>query len=368
MKAERWVRWWSVACAATGMILALAAAARAADADLARLIQAAKAEGEVHYLDALIVPKTNTALERAFRKKYALPDSFKFTHTLQGTGQVVASAQQEIKAGQHTFDLVSVAAPSFFRAAGKEGHFLPYVPSEWKLYEREVKRVGLEADPPAWVTPMAYAFVPVWNRKCPGFANVRIKSWRDMINPAFRGKLIVSDARKSFSYLATWVGMEGTLGKDYFPKLVEVTQPAVYFRTEEVIQKAISCEYPIALWQLPARAYQRIQEDPTLDLGLAWPQEGVTLLGVPFGIFKGAKHPNAAKLLMEFFLSEEGMREMVLGEGVTSFREGFKTPDAVRPYVADMEKLKSLPVNWAGLTLAEVKKVQDDFRRVLKVD
>ena len=94
----------------------------------------------------------------------------------------------------------------------------------------------------------------------------------------------------------SWVGMEGTLGKDYFPKLVEVTQPAVYFRTEEVMQKAISCEYPIALWQLPARAFQRIQEDPTLDLGLAWPQEGVTLLGVPFAIFKGAKHPSAAKL------------------------------------------------------------------------
>jgi len=354
--------------AMTALCLAGAPGAWGADAALAKLIEAAKKEGEVHYIDANVEPKTQAGLDWAFRKKYGLPESFKFTHTLQGTGQVVASAQQEIKAGRHTFDIVSVAAPSFFKAAAKAGDFLAYLPAGWKSYEGQVKRLGVEANPPNWITPLAYAFVPVWNRKCPGFANVQIKSWRDLLNPAFKGKLILPDVRKSFSYAASWAGMEAALGKDYFPKLVELTQPAIFFRTEENMQKAISCEYPISVWQLSGRVYQRMQEDPTLNLGVAWPQEGLTLLPLPFGILKGAPHPNAAKLLIEFFLSEEGVREYISGEAIFSLREGFKVPEVVRRYTPGVAQVKFLPFNWDSFTLQAVRKAQDDFRRVLKVD
>jgi len=332
------------------------------------LIEGAKKEGEVHYIDAMVQPKTHALLDQAFRKKYGLPESFKFTHTLQGTGQVVASAQQEIKAGQHTFDVVWVAAPSFYRAAGKEGHFLPYVPSEWKLFEGHVKRLGVEADAPHWLTPAGYAFVPTWNRKCAGFANVQIKSWKDLLNPAFKGKIILSDVRKSFSYTASWVGMEAALGKDFFPKLVELTQPAIFFRTEEVLQKTLSCEYPIAIWQLSGRVYQRVQDDPTLDMGIGWPEEGVTLHGAHAAIMKGTKRPNAAKLFMEFITSEEGMREYIGGEAIFTFRDGFKPSEAVRRFTPPLDQVKALPMNWSALTLPEVRRVQNDFRRILKVD
>jgi len=366
--AKRVVGLNGVRAAVAAAVLATAPALWAADADLARVIEAAKQEGEVHYIDAVITTKTHAGLERAFRKKYGLPDSFKITHTLQGTGQVLASVQQEIKAGQHTFDLVWLASPSFFRAAAKDGHFISYVPAEWKQFEREVKRLNIEADPPNWISPVGYAFVPVWNRKCPGFADVRITSWKDLLNPAFKGKLILSDVRKSLTYTVSWVGMEGTLGKDFFPKLVEVTQPAIFFRTEEVMQKTASCEYPIAVWQLPGRVHQRMQEDSTGNFGIGWPQEGLTVMGVPIAILKGSKRPNAAKLFMEFVVSEEGIREYVAGESVIPFRDGFKVPEAVKAYVPALEQLKALPVNWPALTLGEIKKVQDNFRRILKVD
>ncbi len=368
MKTRPWLRGTVGACAAIAALLGGAAAGPAADAALAKLIEEAKKEGGVHYIDAVITPKTQAGLDRAFRKKYGLPESFKFTHTLQGTGQVVASVQQEIKAGQHTIDLVWVGAPAFFKAAAKDGHLLPFVPPEWKHYERVVKRLGIEADPPHWITPSAYSFVPAWNRKCPGFATVQIKSWKDLLNPAFRGKMMIGDVRKSFTYAATWVGMEGALGKDYFPKFVELTQPAIFFRTEESLQKVISCEYPIQIWQSPGRVFERAREIPTLDVGLAWPEEGVVLVAVPMAILKGSKRPNAAKLLLDFLLSEEAMHEYVSGELRFSFREGFKNPEAVRQYMPDVDKVKALPMNWAALTLAEIRKVQEDFRRILRVD
>jgi len=356
-------------CAALALVLLRGGAAGwAADAELAKLIEAAKKEGEVHYIDATNQPKTQALLDKAFRKKYGMPDSFKFTHTLQGTGQVVATVQQEIKAGQHTIDVVWVSAPGFFKAAAKEAHFLPYVSPEWKRYEGTVKRLGVEADPPQWITPSAYSFVPVWNRKCAGFANVQIKSWKDLINPAYKGKMIIADARKSTTYAASWFGLEGALGKDYFSRFVEVTQPAIFFRTEESLQKVMSCEYPIQNFQLSGRVYQRVQDDPTLNLGVAWPEEGVVVLGVQMAILKGSKRPNAAKLLVDFFLSEEGMEAYIQGEALFTFREGFKAPAAPGKYTPDIGQVKSIPVNWPALTLAGIKKVQDDFRRVLKVD
>jgi len=364
----RWFRASLGTCAAIVAVLGGAAAGAAAEAGLATLIEEAKKEGEVHYVDAVVAPKTQAGLDRAFRRKYGLPESFRFTHTLRGTGEVVASVQQEIKAGRHTIDLVWVGAPAFFKAAAKDGHLLPFVPAEWKHYERVAKRLGVEADPPHWITPSAYSFVPAWNRKCPGFAGVQIKSWKDLLDPAFRGKMMIGDVRKSFTYAATWVGMEGALGKEYFPKFVELTQPAIFFRTEESLQKVISCEYPIQMWQSPGRVFQRAQEIPGLDVRLAWPEEGVVLVAVPMAILKGSRRPNAAKLLMEFLLSEEAMREYVSGELRFSFRDGFKNPDAVRAYMPDVDKVKALPMNWPTLTLPEVRKVQNEFRRILRVD
>lgn len=361
-------RWWMTIWVGVVAGVGLALPGWAADAELAKLIEEAKKEGEVHYIDATNQPRTQQLLDRAFRRKYGLPDSFKFTHTLQGTGQVVATVQQEIKAGQHTIDVVWVGAPAFFKAAAKDGHLLPYVPSEWKLYERSMKRVGVEADPPHWITPSAYSFVPAWNRKCPGFANVQIKSWKDLVNPAFKGKMIVADVRKSFTYTATWLGLEGALGKDYWPRFVETTTPAIFFRTEESLQKVLSCEYPIQHMQLSGRVYQRVQQDPTLDVAVSWPEEGVVVLGVPMAILKGSKRPNAAKLLVEFLLSEEGMQAYIDGEALFSFREGFKVPEATKKYTPEIDKVKAIPVNWSALTLSEVRRVQNDFRKILNVD
>jgi ABC-type Fe3+ transport system substrate-binding protein len=362
------LRWMPAVCAAVA-VLVWPAPGRGADADLAQMVEAAKREGEVHFLDNQNQPQTAAEMERGFRKRYGLPDSFRVTHTLRGTGESVATVQQEIKAGQHTIDLMWVGgSASFLKAAAKSGDLLPYASPEWKHYEAHVKRLGLEAEPPQWITPTGYAFVPVWNRKCPGFASVQIKSWRDLLNPAFKGKTVIGDVRKSFTYSATWAGLEGALGKDFFPRLAEVVQPAVFFRTEEMLQKGISCEYPLSVWQLSGRVYQRAREDHSLDMAFAWPQEGVVVLNWPMAILKGTRHPNAAKLLMDYLLSEDGMRAMVVGEGVFSFREGLKIPEPVQKYLPPVEQVKSVPVNWAGLNLAEIKRIQNEFRKVFRVD
>jgi len=352
--------------AAIGIVSPWPAAAAQTEAErVAPLVEAAKREGEVHYIDPVVTSKTQEALARAFRKKYGLPESFKVMATVRGTGEVVASVQQEIKAGRHTVDVVRVPSPPFFRAAAKQGYLMSYLSPEWRHYERTAHRFGLDAQPPYFVVPSGYTFVPAWNRKA---ITADIRSWYDMLNPAFRGRAIMGDIRKSASQMDVYIGLRKALGDDFFPRYGEVTKPIFMFRMEEKIGKLISGEYAITMFMTYGRVYQRVSESPELDLAVATPREGVVLIGEHIGILAKAPHPNAAKLFMDFWLSEEGMTEYVRGEAYIPFREGFRYPAEVRRFLPALEDLKVIPVNWAELTAQDREAAKAHFRKAFGVD
>ncbi len=339
----------------------------AAGEDPARMLEPAKAEGEVHYQDAIVLPATHEALASAFRKKYGLPASFKVTHTLRRTGEVVATATQEIKARKFTVDIVWVGVPPFFKAAARQGDLLPYTSPEWRHYDPVMKRLGLEADPPHWITPTGYSFIPTWNRACPGFDKVNVESWRDLLNPAFKGKIIMGDIRKSGTQTDTHLGLMRILGEDFFPKLGEL-QPVLILPTQEITQKLITCEYGIAVWNLHGRVYQTHRENPRSQMVFASPREGIVILGSHLAILKGAPHPNAAKLFVDFLLGEEGARIFAAGEGAFVFREGFKYPAEVAPFLPPLDQVKAVPMDWAKITAADRERARENFRKAFRVD
>src|SRR6266852_1056418 len=348
-------------------VLTWAATALATD-DLARMIQAAKAEGGVHYQDAIILPSTNAALAAAFRKKYGLPSSFQVTHTLSRTGEIVAAATDEINARRFSTDIVWVGVPPFFKAAARLNDFLPYASPEWRPYEPVITRLGLEAAAPQWITPTGYAFVPTWNRACPGFEHVKIERWNDLLNPAFRGKTIMGDIRKSGTQTDTYLGLMRVLGEGFFFKFSELTQPVLILPTQEVTQKLIACEYGIAMWNLHGRVYQTHRENPKSELTWANPREGVVVLASHLAILKGAPHPNAAKLFVDFLLSEEGARLFALGEGAFVFRDGFNPPAEVAPFLPALDQLKAVPMDWARITNQDRERARENFRKAFNVD
>jgi hypothetical protein len=45
-------------------------------------------------------------------------------------------------------------------------------------------------------------------------------------------------------------------------------------------------------------------------------------------------------------------------------RSDVQVPADVKPFVADLGKIKALPVDWAGLTKPELDKMREDFRNV----
>ena len=310
-----------------------------------RLVPLAKAEGAVTIINPLFSDETAQRLAEAFKRRYGLPPEFRFNNLRKGTGATVSQVRQEIQAGRFTVDVHLVSAPAFFAEAAKRGAFEKLDSGYWKEHREMAQKAGQYANYPYVVVPLAYTFQPVWNSACDGMGNIKVESYADTVQPALKGKTISPDITKSFTYTNTAIslqqqGME--LGQ--FWDRLKATEPIIEFRTEPKMQMVISCQRPFDMWNLAGRVYQNILKKPELRkiLRIGFFKEGQVMLGNQAAVLRGAPHPNAGKLLVEFLLSKEGTDVVVQGEAVYSFRKGYKPPEAAKPYLLDLTEHKLL--------------------------
>ncbi|MBI3129199.1 MAG: hypothetical protein HYZ11_16450 [Candidatus Tectomicrobia bacterium] len=320
-------------CASVATLAVLALSGSPAGAQVMpheeKLIREAKKEGSVTIINPILADSTERVFGPAFIKYYNLGDGFKFNNLRKGTGPVVAQVRQEIQAKRFTVDAMFVNSPAFFDAAAKQGVFLKLESGRWKDHEEGMKKAGQYFKLPYVVTPFAYTFVPVWNSGCPGMENFQPKSIFDTVAPALKGKTIASDLTRSLTYTNTTIGLKETgVDMDKFFKMLKATNPVIEFRTEPKMQMVLTCERPIDTWNLAARVPQAIAGKPELKdkIKLGTYSEGHVMLGNQMAAFEGASHPNAAKLLIEFFLTKESADLMAKHEGMYSFMKGWTIP------------------------------------------
>jgi iron(III) transport system substrate-binding protein len=310
-----------------------------------KLVAAARQEGAVTVLNPQFGDRTGQRLGEAFVKRYSLGPDFKFNNLRKGTGATVAQVRQEIQAGKFTVDILVVSAPGFFDEAAKRGAFEALDSGYWRDHEELAKKAGQYVNYPYVVVPFAYSFQPIWNTACPGMEHVTVSSYADVVKPELKGKTIASDITKSFTYVNTVLALrEAGVDMAAFWDKLKATDPIVEFRTEPKMQMVISCERPLDMWNLTGRAYQIILEKPDLAKALKFGtyKEGQVLLGNQAAVLKGAPHPNAGKLFIEFMLSQEGADILVEGEAMYSFLKNYKPPASVAPYVFDLGTTKLL--------------------------
>jgi iron(III) transport system substrate-binding protein len=309
----------------------------------AALVDAAKQEGTVTVLNPQFADLTGRHLGEGFIKRYNLGPGFKFNNLRKGTGATVAQTRQEIQAGKHTVDILIVSAPGFFDEAAKRGAFEKLDSGYWKNHEELARKAGQYFNYPYVVVPFAYSFQPVWNSSCAGMENFTANSYDDVLNPELKGKTIASDLTKSFTYVNTALGLQeaGMNLEDLWTKL-KATDPLVEFRTEAKMQMVVSCQRPLDMWNLSGRAYQEILKKPDLIkiLHFSTYKEGQVMLGNQAAVIKGAPHPNAAKLFIEYMLSKDGTDIMVEDEMMYSFMKGYTPPPQTQHYLFDLNTTK----------------------------
>jgi ABC-type Fe3+ transport system substrate-binding protein len=335
-----------------------------------KLAAAARKEGAVTIINPLFSDRTGQRMGEAFIKRYNLGPNFKFNNLRKGTGATVAQVRQEIQAGKFTVDVHLVSAPAFFDAAAKRGAFLKLESDYWKDSEELAKKAHQYSNYPYVVVPLAYTFQPVWNSSCPGMANFNVTSYADVIQSKLKGKTIVSDITKSFTYTNTAISLaeNKAVDMDAMWKKLKATDPVVEFRTEPKMQMVISCQRPLDMWNLSGRVYQNVIKKPDLAkiLKIGYYKEGQVMLGNQAAVLKGAPHPNAGQLLVEFLLSKEGTDVFVEGEAVYSFRKGYKPPAAAKPYLLDINEHKLLGLKDWVAAQKEFKAVRANWQALFQ--
>jgi iron(III) transport system substrate-binding protein len=156
------------------------------------------------------------------------------------------------------------------------------------------------------------------------------KSWRDLTDPRWQGKILSDDFRAAGAGNVWFEATYNAFGREFHEKIA--AQKPVFSRNfPESERRVARGEYPI---YLPFNLSEYITLRG-LPIKAIVPAEGAAY--VPFGgaILKDAPHPNAARVYLNFLLSEKA-QTMLAAEGFRPAKSGFeaKAPAEVAPLVA----------------------------------
>jgi iron(III) transport system substrate-binding protein len=343
---------------------AAAAQPAAKTSGLDQIIEGAKREGQLNWIDATIQQFNDDRFHGTFRKKYGLPDSFQMNHAFKATGDLITQVQQEVQADKVTLDYVLIGDLSFWKGLDQANALLEYAPSELSALDKMIQLMGFPTNPPRWATVVSYAFVPVWNKK---FVTKDIKSWNDLIDPDFKDKAIQGDIRTSSTQTDTYIGLRKVIGAEFFQKYADTVNPVLIFRTPEQQQKLTSGERVLTDFHLSARALQAKRDDSSLDFGAVFPPEGVVPLPIQQGVLAKAPHPNAAKLFAEFMTTQEGQQLFLDAEVQWPLRADVTYAADVRQFLTPLDQINAIKMDWSAITADARDEARAEFRKIFRV-
>lgn len=259
----------------------------------------ARKEGRVNLATSVSVAAFPKFLE-AFSKKYPFIDINGGLY--QGaTGTVLARVDAEMKAGAPNFDVLHAANQAFYLTYARTGMLQPYTSPELAAYPADAH------DRDLWTTVRAVGVMIGYNKNILS-PDKAPKSWADLLKPEFKDKKLVIQNSASGTTFNQIYQLEKLLGVDYMKKLgaqnVIITsgsaqQVDMLIRGEALIAAGVD--------------HTAIFQDDTIKAGIIGvaPTEGLPIAAVPIAILKGAPNPNAARILIDYFLSKEGQEVFV---------------------------------------------------------
>jgi iron(III) transport system substrate-binding protein len=291
-------------------------------ATLQDLVTAAEAEGSVRLYTSLLEPDL-VKLVAGFEAKYKID----VEDVRLGGTDAMNRFDSESAAKAKTADVVLVNDTSYFGTATEKGIITPLDQTGvLKFVPDFPKDMLLEKEKTAVLTitnnGLAYNSDLVDAKDVP-------KSWEDLLDPKWKGKILMVSPDASLANVLTWDIVAKSQGDDYLKKLGG--QVARYYPNLVPMHEALAAgEGQIAL---PSpEFYAAAQKAGGKPLGFGslspnyYPAQAV-------GVATAAEHPAAARLLTEYLLSEEGIATITAGAGVFSPYDkdvpaDFKVPSA----------------------------------------
>jgi iron(III) transport system substrate-binding protein len=319
--------------------LALPAGLRRAAAADAVDIQAAKKEGNVVlYTSAPINAAQKVA--NAFQDKYGI----KVELFRSGGTEVLRRFMMEQSAGQVSADVLVTSDPAAAIDLAGKGAFVPFKPAGFD------KVPAAFNDPDGKYVAQRVSLIAIYGRTDLIPAAEMPKTWDDLLDPKFKGKLVTTNP----SFTSLQLGVVATLSKlrgwDYYEKLNR-NGILVVQGNEQVVNLVKQGERPIAAGADSQYANEaRLAGHPIQTF---FPADGTFGIPAVTAVVKGGKNPNAAKLLAEYTLSLDAQK-LWPPNGIYAARTDVPPP-AGSPAIGDV---KVIPMDYAYISSvsAAVKK------------
>jgi len=288
-----------------------------------------KPEGSVVVYSAADADMVNAGVA-AFEKRHA---GVKVSTVVAGTGEIIK--RMEAEKDRPLGDLGWSFGPEAI--GDKKILFDPYAPVEASAFFP-----GLAPADRVWMPFTTMPYVIMYNKNLVSEAE-KPKSWKDLLDPKWKGKVAYADATKSgssYTLLVTWLTVYGK--NDAGWKFVEdlLRQCKVLPKSSMTYQGVANGEYPLGL-TFEQGAFEFLKGGA--PVGLIYPADGTAVIPDGSAIIRNAPHPNAARLFADFTVSKEFQQVLVEQFGRRSVRKdvaspaGLPTLEQIKTIKYDME-------------------------------
>ena len=284
-------------CASAWMLAT--APAHAAGADAA-LIEAARKEGALVWYSTLIVNQITRPLSLAFEKKYP---GIKVQYSRATSTDVALKIIAEGRAGRLQADVFDGSNTVF--ALGDAGLVDSYQVESARVYPPELRDAnGL------WTAMNVYFMTVGYNTEQVKGADIP-KSLDDLLNPKWAGKMAwTTDPTVNGppGFIQNVLALKGeAAGMAYLKSLAAQKPVNIPASQRVVLDKVIAGEFPLGLMIFNHHAAISAEEGAPV----AWARiEPLVSNANMISAVKGAPHPAASRLFLEYVLSEEGQKEV----------------------------------------------------------
>jgi iron(III) transport system substrate-binding protein len=303
------------------------AAAPPAEAITPELIETAKKEGKVVWYTAIDLAVAEKIAE-TFKTKYS---GIEVRVERTGAERVFQRIGQEYASGVHAVDVVNSSDASHLLTWKRQGLLLPYVPEDVaKHYKPEHRDAdGTYAGFRATLSPIAYNTKQMKAEDAP-------TSFRDLLDPKWKGKIVKAHPGYSGTILTATFEMVRDIGWDFYENLAKqnimqvqsATDPPKKLSLGERSVMADGTEYNVFLLK-----------DAGQPVDTIYPTEGTPFVIGPNGIFKAAPNPNAAKLFQNYCFTPEAQAIIIEVGGLRSLHQEVKEKPGRKP-LADIKLMK----------------------------
>lgn len=265
-----------------------------------KIVQAAKEEGKVNVYDSTIGPAARSPLRSAFKERYGISLELLFGRAPELSEKIAT----EQRARVYVSDVL---------AAG----FTTHPPLKEKGMLAEPIKVPEAMDASLWRAdprggdPEGYIFEYANHAGAPVIVNTRLvppaeepKSWSDLLDPKWKGKMLMDDpsipgpGSNGFTFIKNYVG-----GADYWRKMAAQNVRLMRER-RGATDMVVRGEYPLLIWAATSVLIAVVEAGAPLKV--VDMKEGYYGGSWALSLIKNSPHPNAAKVFVNWFLSQEG--------------------------------------------------------------